>query len=162
MKKLSIFFTLFASVVVLWIAYPFIISQQFVIDLFPKGNWASRGVVGDSFGALNTLFSGLALAGLAVNIYLQSAQLKKLEKQEQENSKRIDAQVETQSLTAILNYYNSEIDRIERLLNQFQGNIVTDVVKAYLDDSNRLKAERAVILAQLRSKISQPEQGKSS
>lgn len=157
MKNNRYFFGLFAFVVSLWIAYPFIISQQFVIDLFPKGNWATRGVIGDSFGALNTLFSGLALTGLAINIYLQSVQLKKLEKQEEENSKRIDRQVETQSLTAILNYYNSELDRVLRILIEFEGKSDIDIEKAHLDRYHELRVERDEILAQLKSKISIPD-----
>ena len=39
-------------------------------------NMAFRGQFGDSFGGLNTLFSGLAFAGVIVSIYLQSKELK--------------------------------------------------------------------------------------
>lgn len=123
MKKQIYFFALFSLVIGLWIAYPFIITQQFVIDLFPKGNWASRGVVGDSFGALNTLFSGLALAGLAVNIYLQSVQLKKLEVKEEDNSSRLDLHAEIASITALIQYYNSEVDRITNLFMQNKSSL---------------------------------------
>ncbi|MFZ6819718.1 hypothetical protein [Undibacterium sp. Ji22W] len=146
MKKYIFISLLFACVIGLWIAYPFIISQQFVVDLFPKGNWASRGVVGDSFGALNTLFSGLALAGLAVNIYLQSVQLKKLEAKEEENSKRLDLQSETLSLTALLNYHNSEIDRLTNLLISTNGK-VTDSASEGMKDSydNHRKLRKALV-----------------
>ena len=38
-------------------------------------DWQTRGQVGDSFGALNALFSGLAFAGLIATILLQSKEL---------------------------------------------------------------------------------------
>ncbi|MCG7949111.1 MAG: hypothetical protein N0C84_22500 [Candidatus Thiodiazotropha taylori] len=37
--------------------------------------WPDRGTFGDMFGAVNTLFSGLAFAGLIYAIYLQSREL---------------------------------------------------------------------------------------
>ena len=39
-------------------------------------NWAARAAFGDMFGAVNTLFSGLALAGVILAIYLQSQELR--------------------------------------------------------------------------------------
>jgi hypothetical protein len=122
MKKHIYISLLFIFVIGLWTAYPFIISQQFVVDLFPKEDWISRGVVGDSFGALNTLFSGLALAGLAVNIYLQSVQLKKLEAKEEENSSKIKSQSEIASITALIQYFNSEIEQTATLLSRSKMN----------------------------------------
>jgi hypothetical protein len=39
-------------------------------------NWSESGVFGDTFGAINSLFSGLAFAGLLYTILLQSRELK--------------------------------------------------------------------------------------
>ncbi len=38
-------------------------------------DWGKRGTFGDSFGAVNALFSGLAFAGLIYTIYLQKEEL---------------------------------------------------------------------------------------
>lgn len=38
--------------------------------------WSKSGVFGDTFGAINSLFSGLAFAGLLYTIFLQSRELK--------------------------------------------------------------------------------------
>lgn len=38
--------------------------------------WSASGVFGDTFGAINSLFSGLAFAGLLYTILLQSRELK--------------------------------------------------------------------------------------
>lgn len=38
--------------------------------------WSESGVFGDTFGAINSLFSGLAFAGLLYTILLQSRELK--------------------------------------------------------------------------------------
>lgn len=38
--------------------------------------WQDAGVIGDSFGAVNALFSGLALAGVVMTLYLQSRDMK--------------------------------------------------------------------------------------
>ena len=39
------------------------------------GNWEVRGQLGDMFGAVNSLFSGLAFAGLIVTLILQRKDL---------------------------------------------------------------------------------------
>lgn len=54
-------------------------------------NLAERGQVGDSFGALNALFSGLALGGVIVAVVLQS---RELELQRDELKKSVEAQKE--------------------------------------------------------------------
>lgn len=118
MKLKHFFFSLPALVLVAWLVYPHVLMSSWAKWFFPQGDWARRGVIGDSFGALNTLFAGLALAGLAVNIYLQNVQLKKLEDRELNNERQLAAQAQALRLTALLTYYNNEIDRLERLSNE--------------------------------------------
>ena len=38
-------------------------------------DWSSRGTFGDMFGAINTFFSGIALAGIIYTIFLQHKEL---------------------------------------------------------------------------------------
>ena len=59
---------LFLAIFVVWLI-SFVIFQMFYKD------WTERGTVGDSFGAINSLFSGLALGGIIYTIYLQKTEL---------------------------------------------------------------------------------------
>lgn len=109
---------LFAGIFAFWVAYPFIISSDLIKIWKPWMDWTLRGQLGDSFGALNTLFSGFALAGLAVNIHMQNEQLKKLEKKEQDNEDQLKAQVETLKDSALLSYYSDEIKRLSDSIDE--------------------------------------------
>lgn len=60
---------IFAGVLLIWIASPFVMKWFF-------STWAERGVVGDSFGAVNALFSGMAFAGVVVALWLQREQMR--------------------------------------------------------------------------------------
>lgn len=59
---------LFLGVVILQIVFGVAVYRMF-------GSWGERGSFGDMFGAVNTLFSGLALAGVVYAILLQSREL---------------------------------------------------------------------------------------
>ena len=50
------------------------IAVEFTI-IFLFKDWTTRGTFGDSFGAINALFSGFAFAGLIYTIYLQREEL---------------------------------------------------------------------------------------
>ncbi len=66
-------------------------SWFFICNLFPATSdssttssyWTERGTFGDMFGAVNSLFSGLALAGVIIAIFLQRKELE-LQRQELE------------------------------------------------------------------------------
>lgn len=59
-------------------------------------DWSKSGTFGDTFGAINSLFSGLALAGIIYTIYLQKIELglqrKELEYTREELTRTADAQ----------------------------------------------------------------------
>lgn len=59
---------LLAVVLILWV-----LSWLFIPYFLNE--WKDRGTFGDMFGAVNSLFSGLAFAGLIYTIYLQSKEL---------------------------------------------------------------------------------------
>lgn len=109
------------AVILLWLLYPRIIQSELAKWLIPDKVWVNRGVIGDSFGALNTLFSGLALSGLAATIYIQFAQLRRLERKEDDNERMLKFQATALRLTALLNYYNDELARVEHLLEQYKA-----------------------------------------
>ena len=62
LKKLMLF------IILLWIVSTLIVKMFF-------GDWSKSGSFGDTFGAINSLFSGLALAGIIYTIYLQKTEL---------------------------------------------------------------------------------------
>jgi hypothetical protein len=67
-----------------------------VIIWFVFKDWDKSGTFGDTFGAINSLFSGLALAGIIYTIYLQKTELslqrKELEYTREELKRTADAQ----------------------------------------------------------------------
>ncbi|MGY3650384.1 nucleoid DNA-binding protein [Bradyrhizobium sp. LM3.2] len=67
-SRKAIIWTLLA-VAALWAATPI------VIGLLPLKDWAERGQVGDLFGSVNALFSGLAFTGVIFAILLQRQEL---------------------------------------------------------------------------------------
>ncbi|PMO71211.1 putative phage abortive infection protein [Vibrio splendidus] len=74
MKKstLSIIVLVF-SIVIAWYQYPMWIQMIFSDDV---SEVSKRAMFGDSYGSLNTLFSGLAFAGIITSIFLQSQELR--------------------------------------------------------------------------------------
>ena len=95
-------------------------------------NWQERGTFGDAFGALNTLFSGLAFVGIIYTIFLQRKELalqrKELELTRQELKRTAEAQEKSEkalvkqvvsmertaklnALNTLLNYYSEEKNR---------------------------------------------------
>ncbi|BBR10115.1 putative phage abortive infection protein [Aeromonas caviae] len=63
---------LFLIVLILWGLYPFAFRIQSYLNI---GNGLPPNEFGDMYGALNTLFSGLAFAGVIISIRLQSQEL---------------------------------------------------------------------------------------
>lgn len=96
MKKHSFFssylfviITIFILIIGLWIIY-FLFIHKYIPEL------ADQGLFGDSFGALNTLFTGLAFAGVIISLILQKKELelqrKELELTRIELSKSAESQ----------------------------------------------------------------------
>lgn len=85
--------TILVGVLLLWIA------SGFVVALITP-DWTVRGQIGDMFGAVNALFSGLALAGVVYAIFLQRQELelqrRELELNRQELRRTAEAQDKAQ------------------------------------------------------------------
>ncbi len=95
--------------------YPFVIKC-----IYP--NLSDRGLFGDSFGALNTLFSGLAFSGLIITILLQKQELNYQRIELQETRKVFDSQLQVMkiqnfdnSFQFLLNNQRETINRIEEI-----------------------------------------------
>ena len=76
-------------IILLWILSTIIIKYFFL-------DWSESATFGDTFGAINSLFSGLALAGIIYTIYLQKTELslqrKELKYTREELKRTADAQ----------------------------------------------------------------------
>ncbi len=67
------------------------------------GDWTAAGQFGDAFGAINALFSGLALAGVIVAMLMQREELKLIRKELGQSSEAQEAQAKALIITAQLN-----------------------------------------------------------
>ena len=87
-------YILFAIVILAWI-----ISIPILFNIFTEPT--DRGVFGDMFGAINSLFSGLALVGIIYTIFLQkhelSLQRKELEYTRKELKRSAEAQEKSET-----------------------------------------------------------------
>ncbi|WP_299156971.1 hypothetical protein [uncultured Christiangramia sp.] len=114
---LKIFFWIALSLVIISIAFPFIINYIFT-------DWSVSGTFGDTFGALNALFSGLALTGVIVTILIQRSELK---------NQRIELQLQRSEmqetrkeflLNRTTNLVYKQLERFEKSLTDFKITIV--------------------------------------
>ncbi len=71
-------YLLFCIIILVWFLTPFVVAH--LVE-----NKAERGQLGDLFGTINALFSGLAFAGVIVAIFLQREELQ-LQKEEMKRS----------------------------------------------------------------------------
>lgn len=112
-------------VVLLWLAYLFLlqcIAFDWVKQFLPRGLFNSQGHIelgtfGDFFGALNTLFAGLAFAGLIVTIRQQSKDLQATKDEMQNQTSQFKEQNQQTKIAQIKeDIYNriSLIKQIER------------------------------------------------
>lgn len=98
------------GILMTWGSYPYWLLWRYGQD----ASLEKFGQFGDSFGALNTLFAGVGLVGLAINIYLQNQQIRQVEAKERQNEGMLAKQVSVMRLTALLQYYNGQIDPLEK------------------------------------------------
>lgn len=127
---LGLFATAIVIVFLIWISYLFL-AHSLVSDALktylPKGLFDSKGnielgTLGDYFGALNTLFAGLAFAGLIVTIRQQSKDLQATKDEMQKQTSQFKEQNQQNKIAQIKeDIYNriSLIKQIERDIKIF-------------------------------------------
>lgn len=117
----KIFFILLLICFILssWYFYPFWI-EKISSPNSDTTHQALMGTYGDSYGALNTLFAGLAFAGIIISIYLQGIELKQTRAEMKSQGEQFELQ--TKSFTRqtfentffqLLNLQNQIIQLIE-------------------------------------------------
>ena len=137
---------------------------SFIVVFYGMKDWNDRGNLGDSFGGINALFSGLAFAGIIYTILLQKKELTQ-QRQElvdtrrelrrsadaQERSERaFKKQIEVMNLSARLNALNSAVEyyNSKATARLSKGNKVGASI--YDSKANDLLKEIDQILEQLR------------
>lgn len=111
-KFLRIFILLSIVMALLAFLCPFIINYFFC-------DWSKSGTFGETFGALNALFSGLAIAGVIVTILIQRNELKNqrielgLQRTEMQETRKEFL------INRTTNLLYSQLDRFEKALNDF-------------------------------------------
>lgn len=119
--SLRLWLIISALIVVLLVAYPFVMQ-----GLFPN-DWATSGQFGDTFGFINALFTGLAFSGVIITILMQRYQLEDQIKSIKESKLEDKKERFENSLFLLINLHLDIIDKLE-LLNNYKR----DVFKTYL------------------------------
>jgi len=111
-KYFPLFIRIAIGFLILAFVFPFIVNGFFA-------DWAKSGTFGDTFGALNAIFSGLALAGVIVTILIQRTELKnqRLELSLQRNEMKETRKEFLLNRTTTLVY--NQLDRFEKALMDF-------------------------------------------
>ena len=111
--------------------YPFLVNYFF-------DDWTKSGTFGDTFGALNALFSGLAIAGLITTILIQKNELKY---QKEELTLQRNEMKETRKeflLNRSTNLIYRQLERFEKSINEltikFEANTYTGNSAIFLLD----------------------------
>lgn len=119
----TLFIALLVATVVIW-------GLSAIIIFYYGDTWEARGTMGDMFGAVNALFSGLAFAAILFTILLQREEIKmnrgEIELNRKELKKSAAAQQRSQhalkeqvvqthltakinAMSTVINYYNNQI-----------------------------------------------------
>ena len=78
-----LFVVIFIAISYVWFRYP-----DWAPPYFGSREWGTLGQIGDTFGALNALFSGLAFAALIIAVILQTMELR-LQRKELKDTRRV-------------------------------------------------------------------------
>jgi hypothetical protein len=122
---------------------------------FAIPGWTERGQFGDMFGAVNSLFSGLAFAGVIFTIYLQreelSLQRKELELTRTQLARSADAQEKSEQALA---------KQVEALRRASQLSALSSIIDHYEIKISRtpIAAEKVAAQKQQLAYVTQLEQ----
>ncbi|NJA07868.1 hypothetical protein HC024_19350 [Methylococcaceae bacterium WWC4] len=104
MKKRVLFCLPIVITLVLFVIYwMFLIANT-------KANWVEQpGTFGDSFGLLNTLFTGLAFSGLIIQIWMQREDLTESRKQFERSANAQERSARLSAYSDLLREYNEQV-----------------------------------------------------
>lgn len=146
-SKLWILILAVVFVIIAWYGSYWIIEKNY-------NEYSVKGQVGDMFGAINSLFSGLAFAGLIYTIYLQRVQLelqrKELEETRDELRKTANAQSESttiQGLNTLILAYSSILDPKSGVKMYFTKSLADGEEEKYLDRYEKAVRTLEILIA---------------
>jgi len=113
-NRILIFIGIFLAVIILWILFAFLI-------FFQANSLQDSAKLGDAFGSLNTLFSGLAFAAIIFTIILQMEELR-LQREELKDTRKVLAK----SAKA-----HQELKKTQDFHNQI---LITDILIKYYEN----------------------------
>ena len=134
----------FLLVTLFWYAYQYWLPIL-LNSLDQKNELANAGTFGDSYGALNTLFSGLAFAGIIVSIFLQSQELKETREELKGQKEQLERQAFENAFFQLLRLQNQIVESTQ-YKSQFYPNsdnsgqlslkrIKDDFVQKYINEN---------------------------
>jgi hypothetical protein len=162
--------TVFGAIFVAWIATPFV-----MLSLVNRLNEA--GTLGDLFGSINALFSGLAFAGVIVAILLQKEELRfqreelKLTRAEQKRSTEVQALsssalseqaevlkiiTEMNGIAILIQSKSSQIEYITSAINSGETSSAQQELQTLLKDRAELINELESLMHAVRSAATHP------
>jgi len=129
MKEEKSYLGLISIIVTILIITTWFLTYQLLKDN-PK-----RGEIGDMFGSINALFSGLALSGIILSILLQRNELQ-LQRQELINTR---LEFKQQNQTLILQRFENTFFNMLNLHHQIVNNMDLDETSTYYQGMNAVK-----------------------
>ncbi|WP_394651766.1 hypothetical protein [uncultured Acinetobacter sp.] len=122
--------SLIIFVLLLWSTYPLVLKL-----VLGKNDWSSLGTFGDTYGALNTLFSGLAFAVLILSLFLQR---KELEAQRIElEAQRLEIKESNLIAEAQRKITEQQATLIEQQIKDANVQSFNQLLFQYLEEKNR-------------------------
>lgn len=122
----------------LWIAF------GIAAYLIPR-SWPTKGQVGDSFGVLNSLFSGLAFAGVVTTLILQHKELSDSKQEQADSRKRALQTARLNALSTLVSAHSDEMTRIVRPNVSYDGT----AYKAAQDEFTKYSQKITSLLSEL-------------
>ncbi|MFQ2750206.1 putative phage abortive infection protein [Aeromonas caviae] len=114
-------------VMILWTFYP--LWSYLYKSIFYNSKLLDIGIFGDSYGALNTLFSGLAFTGIIVSIYFQSQELAETRRDINRQTMEFESQTEVLRKQAFENTFF-------QMLTVFRSNSESVYINEVNDDES--------------------------
>lgn len=102
----------FLGIIALWFFFQSFLAN-FVTMPGCKQYLENIGLLGDSFGSLNTLFSGLAFGGIIISIYLQSKELEDTRKELRGQKVSLEKQNFESTLFQLIKLHNDIVNQID-------------------------------------------------
>lgn len=115
-ERAYVFWLICICIIGLWLLWPYLI-----VHFANSPEYEKKGQFGDMFGALNTLFAGLAFAGLLRTVMLQSAQIRDAKNQSLEHDKQTHKDRFEATFFQLVNTFNHVIDSFSEYSSGFNS-----------------------------------------